>query len=96
MRFATPRAPVLMTVAGSSGGGGQGGVQVDSAQLRQHRETEERQRQRDAVPLSGDWAVVRHGVVVRSAAPHRPDGRFGDPRSYGETRRRRNACAHVS
>jgi hypothetical protein len=31
---ATPRVLVLMTVAGSSGGGGQGGIQVDSVQLR--------------------------------------------------------------
>jgi hypothetical protein len=96
MRFAASWVLVLMTVAGSSGGGGQGSIPVGSAQLRQHRKTEERQRQRDAVPLSRERAVVRHGVVAGTAAPIRPGGRFGGSRLYGETWRCRKACAHPS
>jgi hypothetical protein len=38
MLFAAPRLLVLMTVAGSSEGGGQDGSQVGSGQLRQHRD----------------------------------------------------------
>jgi hypothetical protein len=37
MRFAALWVLVLMTVIGSSGGGGQGGTQVGSVRLRRHR-----------------------------------------------------------
>jgi hypothetical protein len=95
MRFAAPWVLVLMTVVGSPG------VEVGTVPRSTLRSfgsaelTEERQRQRDAAPLSRERAVVRHGLVARSAAPHRPYGRFGGPGSHGEKRRCRDACAHA-